>query len=217
MYLRRAPMSNERTVSAGNDRQLQLPVRASHSVPPPSPRTFNGFSEITRFFWSIADLLRRDSAQAHRGTILGAATRAFALLGIIAASGCNRDPHAAAPCVVYDGQGLDFDTAVKQSYGYAADLNSCANLAKAWVGNQPHDTNPASCVCKGTSSDEIVYTVKVFKSKIHAKCSYSDGIPFETEFCSCGDFYPRSKYPLPLFSNESTSCHTVPEYNNESQ
>lgn len=37
---------------------------------PPSPRSFNGFSEITSFLWSVADLLRGDYKQADYGKVI---------------------------------------------------------------------------------------------------------------------------------------------------
>lgn len=40
------------------------------SNPPPSPRSFNGFSEITSFLWSVADLLRGDYKQADYGKVI---------------------------------------------------------------------------------------------------------------------------------------------------
>jgi type I restriction enzyme M protein len=40
------------------------------TVPPPSPRSFNGFSEITSFIWSVADLLRGDYKQADYGKVI---------------------------------------------------------------------------------------------------------------------------------------------------
>jgi len=41
---------------------------------PPAPtngaRTFNGFSEVTSFLWSVADLLRGDYKQADYGKVI---------------------------------------------------------------------------------------------------------------------------------------------------
>lgn len=37
---------------------------------PISPRVFNGFSEITGFIWSVADLLRGDYKQADCGKVI---------------------------------------------------------------------------------------------------------------------------------------------------
>ena len=41
-----------------------------YTSPPPSPRTFSGFSEITNFIWSFADLLRGDYKQADYGKVI---------------------------------------------------------------------------------------------------------------------------------------------------
>jgi type I restriction enzyme M protein len=43
---------------------------AKDTVPPPSPRSFNGFSEITSFIWGVADLLRGDYKQADYGKVI---------------------------------------------------------------------------------------------------------------------------------------------------
>jgi type I restriction enzyme M protein len=40
------------------------------TAPPPSPRSFNGFSEITSFLWGVADLLRGDYKQADYGKVI---------------------------------------------------------------------------------------------------------------------------------------------------
>jgi type I restriction enzyme M protein len=40
------------------------------TAPPPSPRTFSGFSEVTSFLWSVADLLRGDYKQADYGKVI---------------------------------------------------------------------------------------------------------------------------------------------------
>lgn len=40
------------------------------TVPPPSPRSFTAFSEVTGFLWSIADLLRGDYKQADYGKVI---------------------------------------------------------------------------------------------------------------------------------------------------
>lgn len=45
-------------------------ARAKDTAPPPSPRSFNGFSEITSFLWSVADLLRGDYKQADYGKVI---------------------------------------------------------------------------------------------------------------------------------------------------
>jgi type I restriction enzyme M protein len=49
------------TTSRGNTRP---------TPPPPSPRSFNGFSEVTSFLWSVADLLRGDYKQADYGKVI---------------------------------------------------------------------------------------------------------------------------------------------------
>jgi type I restriction-modification system DNA methylase subunit len=48
------------------------PARTSarESAPPPSPRSFGGFSEVTSFLWSVADLLRGDYKQADYGKVI---------------------------------------------------------------------------------------------------------------------------------------------------
>jgi type I restriction enzyme M protein len=48
------------------------PARSSakESAPPPSPRSFGGFSEVTSFLWSVADLLRGDYKQADYGKVI---------------------------------------------------------------------------------------------------------------------------------------------------
>jgi len=40
------------------------------SAPPPSPRVFGGFSQITSVLWSVADLLRGDYTQADYGKVI---------------------------------------------------------------------------------------------------------------------------------------------------
>jgi type I restriction enzyme M protein len=40
------------------------------TAPPLSPRSFNGFSEITSFLWGVADLLRGDYKQADYGKVI---------------------------------------------------------------------------------------------------------------------------------------------------
>ncbi len=40
------------------------------TAPPPSPRSFAGFSEVTSFLWSVADLLRGDYKQADYGKVI---------------------------------------------------------------------------------------------------------------------------------------------------
>lgn len=43
---------------------------ARDTSPPPSPRSFSGFSEITSFLWGVADLLRGDYKQADYGKVI---------------------------------------------------------------------------------------------------------------------------------------------------
>ena len=43
---------------------------AGAPVTNPNGRSFNGFSEITNFIWSIADLLRGDYKQADYGKVI---------------------------------------------------------------------------------------------------------------------------------------------------
>ena len=66
-------MANEQapnTVSS-KDRQAAKSNGASKdSAPPPSPRSFGGFSEVTSFIWSVADLLRGDYKQADYGKVI---------------------------------------------------------------------------------------------------------------------------------------------------
>jgi type I restriction enzyme M protein len=54
-------MANDRGSRAGTARD---------TAPPPSPRSFSGFSEITSFLWSVADLLRGDYKQADYGKVI---------------------------------------------------------------------------------------------------------------------------------------------------
>ncbi len=49
---------------------MARPPSAKDSTPPPSPRSFSGFSEITSFLWSVADLLRGDYKQADYGKVI---------------------------------------------------------------------------------------------------------------------------------------------------
>jgi type I restriction enzyme M protein len=53
-------MSNDRASSR----------QAAASAPPPSPRSFTSFSEITSFLWGVADLLRGDYKQADYGKVI---------------------------------------------------------------------------------------------------------------------------------------------------
>ena len=50
-----------------NDRASR---QAAASAPPPSPRSFTSFSEITSFLWGVADLLRGDYKQADYGKVI---------------------------------------------------------------------------------------------------------------------------------------------------
>jgi hypothetical protein len=65
-------MANDR-VSTGASKNT-APARtngaAKDTLPPPSPRSFGGFSEITSFIWSVADLLRGDYKQADYGKVI---------------------------------------------------------------------------------------------------------------------------------------------------
>ncbi len=66
-------MANDR-VSTGVNSKSTPPSRvngaAKDTVPPPYPRSFGGFSEITSFIWSVADLLRGDYKQADYGKVI---------------------------------------------------------------------------------------------------------------------------------------------------
>ncbi|MFO0666763.1 MAG: class I SAM-dependent DNA methyltransferase [Polyangiaceae bacterium] len=66
-------MANDRSASNVASKR-SLPSK-SHGTskdtnPPPSPRGFSGFSEITSFLWSVADLLRGDYKQADYGKVI---------------------------------------------------------------------------------------------------------------------------------------------------
>jgi type I restriction enzyme M protein len=62
-------MANPRT-SPSNRPPPSANGAASDTTPPPSPRSFNGFSEITSFIWGVADLLRGDYKQADYGKVI---------------------------------------------------------------------------------------------------------------------------------------------------
>lgn len=63
----RAPSST----TNGSRRPSRPPTIATKdSAPPPSPRSFGAFSEITSFIWSVADLLRGDYKQADYGKVI---------------------------------------------------------------------------------------------------------------------------------------------------
>jgi type I restriction enzyme M protein len=66
-------MANQRvpTESPSKSRPPSKPNGGTRDTPPPpSPRSFHGFSEITSFLWSVADLLRRDYKQADYGKVI---------------------------------------------------------------------------------------------------------------------------------------------------
>ena len=66
-------MANQRVPTVNSPSNRPPPKTngvAKDTVPPPSPRTFTGFSEITSFIWSIADLLRGDYKQADYGKVV---------------------------------------------------------------------------------------------------------------------------------------------------
>src|ERR1700682_6240325 len=66
-------MANDRSVITETSKSRPPPKMngaAKDSVPPPSARPFNGFSEITSFIWSVADLLRGDYKQADYGKVI---------------------------------------------------------------------------------------------------------------------------------------------------
>jgi type I restriction enzyme M protein len=64
-------MDNDRGASASISRAGNKTTGAAKAtVPPPSPRSFNGFSEVTSFLWSVADLLRGDYKQADYGKVI---------------------------------------------------------------------------------------------------------------------------------------------------
>ena len=66
-------MANDPTVISATSKS-RPPPKATGSkkdtAPPPSPRSFNGFSEITSFLWGVADLLRGDYKQADYGKVI---------------------------------------------------------------------------------------------------------------------------------------------------
>lgn len=66
-------MANDRSATPSKSKSLPppKPTRAGKDTdPPPSPRTFAGFSEVTSFLWSVADLLRGDYKQADYGKVI---------------------------------------------------------------------------------------------------------------------------------------------------
>jgi type I restriction-modification system DNA methylase subunit len=66
-------MANDR-VSIGAGAKSVPPAKMNgttkDTTPPPSPRSFNGFSEITSFIWSVADLLRGEYKQSDYGKVI---------------------------------------------------------------------------------------------------------------------------------------------------
>ena len=66
-------MANDRvSIGAGSKSSPSAKVNGTtkDTTPPPSPRSFTGFSEITSFIWSVADLLRGDYKQADYGKVI---------------------------------------------------------------------------------------------------------------------------------------------------
>jgi len=66
-------MANDPTVISPSSKSRPPPKATGgnkDTAPPPSPRSFNGFSEITSFLWSVADLLRGDYKQADYGKVI---------------------------------------------------------------------------------------------------------------------------------------------------
>jgi type I restriction enzyme M protein len=60
---------NERTSAGAMSKGAQLTTTNGAAKDPPLPRSFSGFSEITSFIWSVADLLRGDYKQADYGRV----------------------------------------------------------------------------------------------------------------------------------------------------
>jgi type I restriction enzyme M protein len=66
-------MANDRVAMNGTSKSTgaqRARGASTDTAPPPSPRSFNGFSEITSFLWSVADLLRGDYKQADYGKVI---------------------------------------------------------------------------------------------------------------------------------------------------
>lgn len=66
-------MATDRSVNPGTSKSRPPPKTNGASrdtEPPPSPRSFSGFSEITGFLWGVADLLRGDYKQADYGKVI---------------------------------------------------------------------------------------------------------------------------------------------------
>lgn len=64
------PTSSQPPAAARPPTRSPNGTRAKDTAPPPSPRSFNGFSEIIGFLWSVADLLRGDYKQADYGKVI---------------------------------------------------------------------------------------------------------------------------------------------------
>jgi type I restriction enzyme M protein len=60
-------MGNDQTQNAAT---AKVNGASRDTAPPPSPRSFNGFSEVTSFIWGVADLLRGDYKQADYGKVI---------------------------------------------------------------------------------------------------------------------------------------------------
>jgi type I restriction enzyme M protein len=63
-------MANDTSTNGASKERRTSTPRTKDSAPPPSPRSFSGFSEITSFLWSVADLLRGDYKQADYGKVI---------------------------------------------------------------------------------------------------------------------------------------------------
>src|SRR3982750_1281489 len=66
-------MANERSTITEPTKSRPPPKAngaTKDTAPPPSPRSFSGFSEITSFLWGVADLLRGDYKQADYGKVI---------------------------------------------------------------------------------------------------------------------------------------------------
>jgi type I restriction enzyme M protein len=64
-------MANEEAQKAVSTKDRQTSKsNGKETAPPPSPRSFTGFSDVTSFLWSVADLLRGDYKQADYGKVI---------------------------------------------------------------------------------------------------------------------------------------------------
>jgi type I restriction enzyme M protein len=66
-------MANDTVPTAATtqkNRTTSPSIPQATGAPPPSPRSFAGFSEITSFLWGVADLLRGDYKQADYGKVI---------------------------------------------------------------------------------------------------------------------------------------------------